>query len=226
MPNSSRSRRAVRTAPSAPSPPTKRRASRVVLPNRCIVYLSRSLRASAIIDRCHKLMPRPSRLARPAAVGDATWHYAGERTHNPAYDRDPRSIATACSLGASSSPVSAPDTGRRLLEFRVRLHGQCFNGDDLFRPAVLDVFELVASAKVRFRSRLCIIGRLGQERDVVLLDDAETHPVAVQLTLLAQGDPAERGVCEVILMPSGVWSLTCSETAGTRALVDMVWAAP
>ncbi len=57
-------------------------------------------------------------------------------------------------------------------------------------------------------------------------DDAETHPVAAQLTLLAQGDPAERGVCEVILMPSGVWSLTCSETAGTRALVDMVWAPP
>jgi Beta-lactamase len=39
--------------------------------------------------------------------------------------------------------------------------------------AVLDVFELVASAKVRFRSHLCIIGRLGQQRDVVLLDDAE-----------------------------------------------------
>src|SRR6266566_1966341 len=44
-------------------------------------------------------------------------------------------------------------------QVRVRLHGQRFDGDDLFRPAVLDVFEPVASAKVRFRSRLCIIGR-------------------------------------------------------------------
>jgi hypothetical protein len=67
--------------------------------------------------------------------------------------------------------------------------------------AVLDVFELVASAKVRFRSRLCIFGRLGQQRDLVLLDEAEPHAVAVQLTLLAQGDPGQRGAREVILMP-------------------------
>src|SRR5437867_12112351 len=105
-----------------------------------------------------------------------------------------------------AASVSAPRP-RRLLEFRVRLHGQRFDRDDLFRPAVLDVFELVAFAKVRFRSCLCIIGRLGQQRDVVLLDDAEPHAVAVQRTLLAQGDPAERGAHEVTLMPSRVWSL-------------------
>jgi hypothetical protein len=71
---------------------------------------------------------------------------------------------------------------------------------DLFRPAVLDVFELVASAKVRFGSRLCIVGRLGQQRDVVLLDDAEPHAVAAQLTPLARGDPAESGAYEVMFI--------------------------
>src|SRR5712692_7441538 len=106
--------------------------------------------------------------------------------------------------GAAS--VSAPRP-RRLLEFRVRLHSQRVDRDDLFRPAVPDVFELFASAKVRFRSRLCIIGRLGQQRDVVLLDDAEPHAVAVQLTLLAHGVPTERGAPEATPMPSGVWSL-------------------
>src|SRR5712692_2276166 len=120
--------------------------------------------------------------------------------------------------GAAS--VSAPRP-RRLLEFRVRLHGQRFDRDDLFRPAVLDVFELVASAEVRFRSRLCIVGRVGQQRDVALLDDAEPHAVAVQLTLLAQGNSAEWGAHEGILMPSGVWSLTCSETAAHACLWRM-----
>jgi hypothetical protein len=89
---------------------------------------------------------------------------------------------------------------RRLLEFRVRLHSQRFDRNDLFRPAVLDVFELFASAKVRFRSRLCIIGRLGQQRDVVLLDEAEPHSVAVQPTLLAQGDSGACGASEVTLI--------------------------
>jgi hypothetical protein len=89
--------------------------------------------------------------------------------------------------GAAS--VSAPQP-RRLLEFRVRLHSQRFDRNDLFRSGVLEVFELFASAKVRFRSHLCIIGRLGQQRDVVLLDEAKPHAVAVQPTLLAQGDSA------------------------------------
>src|SRR5712692_1253331 len=111
--------------------------------------------------------------------------------------------------GAAS--VSAPRP-RRLLEFRVRLHSQCLDRDDLFRPAVLDVFELFASAKVRFRSRLCIIGRLGQQRDVVLLDDAEPHAVAVQLTLLAQGDSGACGPSAVILMPTE-WSLYGAQRA-------------
>ena len=70
---------------------------------------------------------------------------------------------------------------RRLLEFRVRLHRQRFDRDKLFRPALLDVFELVASAKIRFSVRLRIIGRLGKQRDVVLLDDAESPSVTVQL---------------------------------------------
>ncbi|HMJ00753.1 MAG TPA: hypothetical protein VK488_13025 [Gaiellaceae bacterium] len=35
------------------------------------------------------------------------------------------------------------------------------------------------SAKVRFSSRVRINGRLGQQRDVVLLDDAEPHAVAL-----------------------------------------------
>src|SRR5439155_18187582 len=56
-------------------------------------------------------------------------------------------------------------------------------------------------------SRLRIIERLGQQRDVVLLDDAEPHAAAVQLTLLAQGHPAGSGAHEVIFMPHGVWSL-------------------
>src|SRR6266487_806724 len=96
---------------------------------------------------------------------------------------------------------------RRLLEFRVGLYSQRFDRDELFRPAVLNVFELVAFAKVRFCSRLRIIGRLGQQRDVVLLDDAEPHAVAIELTLLAYGDPAGSGTSEVIFMASRVWSL-------------------
>src|SRR5215211_575387 len=101
---------------------------------------------------------------------------------------------------AGDTVLSRSDPLRLPLRARVRLHGQRFDGDDLFRPAVLDVFELVASAKVRFRSRLCIIGRLGQQRGVVHLDDAETHRVADQLTLLAQGDPAGSDAYEVTLM--------------------------
>jgi hypothetical protein len=99
--------------------------------------------------------------------------------------------------GAAS--VSTPQP-RRLLEFRVRLHSQRCDPNNLFRPAVLDVFELFASAKVRFRSHLCIIGRFGQQRDVVLLDEAEPHAVAVQPTLLAQGDSGACGASEVTLI--------------------------
>src|SRR6266487_411213 len=107
---------------------------------------------------------------------------------------------------------------RRLLEFRVGLYSQRFDRDELFRPAVLNVFELVAFAKVRFRSPLRIIGRLGQQRDVVLLDDAEPHAVAMQLRLVAQRDPATPGVYGLPLMTSRVWSLTCSETAAHARL--------
>ena len=96
---------------------------------------------------------------------------------------------------------------RRLLEFRIWLYSQRLNRDDLLWPAVLNVFELVAFADVRFSSRLRIIGRLGKQRDVVLLDDAEPHAVAVELTLLAYGDPARSGTSEVTFMASRVWSL-------------------
>jgi hypothetical protein len=53
--------------------------------------------------------------------------------------------------------------------------------------------------------RLCegplpLIGRLGQQRDVVLLDEAEPHAVAVQPTLLAQGDSGACGASEVTLI--------------------------
>jgi hypothetical protein len=71
----------------------------------------------------------------------------------------------------------------------------------------LNIFEPVASANVRFRSRLRIIGRLGQERDVVLLHDAEPHAVATRLKLVAQRDPATPGVYGLPLMTSRVWSL-------------------
>jgi hypothetical protein len=54
---------------------------------------------------------------------------------------------------------------------------------------VLDVFELVASANVRFSSRFRIIRRLGQQRDVVLFHDAKPDAVTPHLTLL-EGDPA------------------------------------
>jgi hypothetical protein len=96
---------------------------------------------------------------------------------------------------------------RRLLEFRIWLYSQRLDRDDLLWPAVLNVFELVAFADVRFSSRLRIIGRLGKQRDVVLLDDAEPHAVAVELTLLAYGDPARSGTSEVTFMASRVWSL-------------------
>jgi hypothetical protein len=89
---------------------------------------------------------------------------------------------------------------RRLLEFRIWLYSQRLDRDDLLWPAVLNVFELVAFADVRFSSRLRIIGRLGKQRDVVLLDDAEPHAVAVELTLLAYGDPARSGTSEVTFM--------------------------
>ncbi len=104
------------------------------------------------------------------------------------------------------------------LEFRVRLYSQRFDRDELFWPAVLNVFELVAFPDVRFSSRLRIIGRLGKQRDVVLLDDAEPHAVAVELTLLAYGDPAGSGTSEFIFMASRVWSLTCSEMAAQARL--------
>ena len=64
--------------------------------------------------------------------------------------------------------------------------------------------ELVASAKVRFHSRLCIIGRLGQKRTSYSSTTRRRTPVAVQLTLLARGDSGELSAYEVILMPSGV----------------------
>ncbi len=96
---------------------------------------------------------------------------------------------------------------RRLLEFRIWLYSQRLDRDDLLWPAVLNVFELVAFADVHFSSGLRIIGRLGKQRDVVLLDDAEPHAVAVELTLLAYGDPARSGTSEVTFMASRVWSL-------------------
>jgi hypothetical protein len=40
-----------------------------------------------------------------------------------------------------------------------------FARDDLFRPAVLDVFEFASSTEVRFSSRRRMIGRLCQKRD-------------------------------------------------------------
>jgi hypothetical protein len=90
---------------------------------------------------------------------------------------------------------------RRLLELRRRLHSQRFDRDNLFRPAVLDVFELVASAKVRF--------------PLAPLH----HRLAVQLTLPAPGDPGERAGCEVILMPrrsmEPLWSPVVA-TSGKR----------
>src|SRR6266571_3078387 len=121
----------------------------------------------------------------------------------------PRSDSRPALSGRSRtrSGSSREPRRRRLLEFRVGLYSQRFDRDELFRPAVLNVFELVAFAKVRFRSRLRIIGRLGQQRDVVLLDDAEPHAVAIELTLLAYGDPAGSGTSEVIFMASRVWSL-------------------
>jgi hypothetical protein len=59
-----------------------------------------------------------------------------------------------------------------LLEIRVRLDFDRFDGDDLFRPAVLNGLELAASTNLRLRSRLRVFGRLGQQRDVVFLDDS------------------------------------------------------
>jgi hypothetical protein len=91
-------------------------------------------------------------------------------------------------VGGAASFSERPQPGR-LLEFQVRLDGQRFDGGDLLRPAVLDVFKLAPSAKVCFRSRLCIIGRLGQQRDDVVLDDTKPHAVALQLTLLPQAIP-------------------------------------
>src|SRR6266487_5629127 len=122
----------------------------------------------------------------------------------------PRSGSRPALSGRSrtrSGSSREPRRRRRLLEFRVGLYSQRFDRDELFRPAVLNVFELVAFAKVRFRSRLRILGRLGQQRDVVLLDDAEPHAVAIELPLLAYGDPAGSGTSEVIFMASRVWDV-------------------
>jgi hypothetical protein len=58
-----------------------------------------------------------------------------------------------------------------LLEVRIRLASDCFDRGDLFRPAVLNGLELAASTNLRFGSRFRFVGRLGQQRDVVLLDD-------------------------------------------------------
>jgi hypothetical protein len=77
--------------------------------------------------------------------------------------------------GAAS--VSAPRP-RRLLEFRVRLHSQRFDRNDLFRPAVLDVFELFAFSRFASPGRLVSYGRLAPR----LHQSGQTRPRTGPLT--------------------------------------------
>jgi hypothetical protein len=65
---------------------------------------------------------------------------------------------------------------------RVWLDSHCVHRDDLFRQADLDGFELVAGANLRFSLLVRIVGRLGEQRDVVLFDHAEPDTVALQVT--------------------------------------------
>jgi hypothetical protein len=63
------------------------------------------------------------------------------------------------------------------------------------------------SAKVCFRSRLCIIGRLGQPARRRAPRRHEAARGSPSADASPSSDPAERGANEVTFMPSGVWSL-------------------
>ena len=77
-------------------------------------------------------------------------------------------LASPASRAGEARPASMR---RRATRGPDRPRRQPLRRRDLFRPAVLNGLELAASANVRFGSRLRVFGRLGQQRDVVLLDD-------------------------------------------------------
>lgn len=87
-----------------------------------------------------------------------------------------------------------------LLEIRVRLDSNRFNRDDIFGPAVLDIFERIAPAQIGFCPRLGIVGRRSEQRDVVLRH--HTKPDSVTPHLIFGCDRAAPAVQETPLTTS------------------------